>query len=192
VLSQSRTFIDFMVTAAGTAGPVFLPTIDTSGPVPVHTFSGIPVVANQVIYIDPVVATGFDYQITAGDPKFKSVILPTGIGDNMFHLWFWDGTNWFDTGNDLLGGQEFLFGAGGVDRFRITGIETGALLDPFSAGLFTYRAHFCCGWRVQWHDDTAGRNRRSGAGARNLRNDARGSGAARVYGEAPETKSHLS
>lgn len=114
----------------------YLPTINASAAVPVFGFSGIPVVAGQTINIDPVVATGFDYQIADGTPNIRSVTLPTGIGDNLFDLWLWDGTAWVDSNIDILGGQEYLFAPGGLDRFRITGIETGALVDPFSPTAF--------------------------------------------------------
>jgi hypothetical protein len=97
--------------------------------------------AGQLIFIDPLVAVGFDYQTASGNPNFRSVLLPTDIGDNLFDLWLWDGTEWDDTSLDLAGGVEFLFtslvGPEGVDRFRITGIEPSELVDPFSAGFTT-------------------------------------------------------
>ena len=136
VLSQSRTFVYFSLPGANMPPQYYLPTIDATGPIPIFGFSGIPVVAGRTIYIDPVVATGFDYQIAAGTPNIRSVTLPAGIGDNLFDLWLWNGTAWIDTGVDILGSQEFLFAAGGVDRFRITGIETAALVDPFSPTAF--------------------------------------------------------
>lgn len=136
-LSQSRTYLNFSLQTGGPQGIVYLPSVDGSGPVPVYHFSNIPVVAGRTIYIDPEVAVGFDYKTASGDPNFRSVTLPTGIGDNLFDLWLWDGAAWVDTGNDLLGGQEFMFGSLGVDRFRITGIEPDELLDPYAAGAFT-------------------------------------------------------
>jgi hypothetical protein len=136
VLSQSRTFVYFSLPGANMPPQYYLPTIDATGSIPIFGFSGIPIVAGRTIYIDPVVATGFDYQIAAGTPNIRSVTLPTGIGDNLFDLWLWDGTAWVDSSIDILGGQEFLFAAGGLDRFRITGIETAAFVDPFSPTAF--------------------------------------------------------
>lgn len=89
----------------------------------------------QQIFIDPKVAIGYDYTIGQGDPKFGSVTLPTGIGDNKYDLWLFDGTNWvFDAA--LLGGQTFIFDGDGVDRFRILGIEESAGLDPNNSTAF--------------------------------------------------------
>lgn len=136
VLSQSRTFVDFSLPTANMPAQYYLPTINGAGPNPIFSFTGIPVLSGQTIFIDPVVATGFDYQIEAGTPNIRSVTLPTGIGDNQYDLWLWDGAAWVDTGVDLLGGQEFLFAVAGVERFRITGIETDALVDPYNPTAF--------------------------------------------------------
>jgi hypothetical protein len=134
-LSESSSFFDFQLLPSGGPGQVFLPMIDTSGPVPVHHFQPIPVVAGQLIFIDPLVAVGYDYQIGSGNPNIASVLMPE-VGDNSFDLWLWDGIKWFDTTVDLLAGIEHFFGPGGVDRFRITGIEQEAGIDPFSATAF--------------------------------------------------------
>ena len=80
---------------------------------------------NQQIFIDPDIAVGYDYIVNSG-PNVASVRLPTGIGDNLFDLWLWDGIDWFDSGTDLVGGVDFFFAQGGVDRFRVLGIEASA------------------------------------------------------------------
>jgi hypothetical protein len=141
VLSQSRTFLSFTLSDT-IAAPQYLPMVDTSSGSPVYRFEGVPVVAGDTILIDPTVAVGFDYQIGNGDPNFRSVTMPTGVGDDLFDLWLWDGSLWVDSGVDLLGGVEHVFGAQGVDRFRITGIETSAGIDPFAAGAFTTGVSF--------------------------------------------------
>ena len=93
--------------------------------------------AGQTYYIDPAVATGYDYRIGAGNPSFRSVVLPTGVGDNLFDIFGLSSTgqatllqhNW-------LGGAVFDFGASGVDAFRIGGIEPSAGLDPANVTSF--------------------------------------------------------
>jgi hypothetical protein len=135
VQSQSRSHFNFSL-SLGTDGLVYVATVDTSGPKPVYRFTGIPVVAGETVQIDPELAIGYDYQIGAGDPNFRSVTLPTYVGDGIYDLWLWNGSSWYDTLIDLIGGQEFVFAAGGVDRFRILGIEPDAALDPYSAGGF--------------------------------------------------------
>ena len=142
VLSQSRTHVNFTLDTNAPAGAIYLPALDRSGPVPVFRFYEVPVVAGQTVLIDPEIAVGFDYQIGAGDPLFRSVTLQTGIGDDLFDLWLWDGSAWYDTLVDLQGGVEYLFGGNGVDRFRVLGIETSAALDPFNAGTFTTGVSF--------------------------------------------------
>ena len=129
LLTRSRSFFDFIPLAPNTPPNVFLPTVST-GPnqIPVYSFH-VTVVEGQTIFIDPVVAIGYDYAIGTGDPNFASVTLPTGIGDNSFDLYLFDGTNWVFKSH-ITGGNTYTFDPGGVDRFRILGIEPSAGLDP--------------------------------------------------------------
>lgn len=88
------------------------------------------VILGQQVWIDPIVAIGYDYILNSG-PLYDSVTLPTGIGDDLYDLYLWDATgmSWtFNTG--LAGGSQHFFGGSGVDRFRVLGIETTANLDP--------------------------------------------------------------
>lgn len=82
------------------------------------------------VFIDPIVAIGYDYIVDSG-PDIASVILPS-VGDNLYNLWLWDDTTstYYDTATDISGGSWYDFAGGGVDRFRILGIETGLGLDP--------------------------------------------------------------
>jgi hypothetical protein len=89
----------------------------------------------EMVYIDPEIAVGYEYVVNSG-PNFASVLLPTGIGDNMFDLYLWNGTDYVDSGDDLTGGIEYFFAAGGVSRFKILGIETAAALDPTDTTAF--------------------------------------------------------
>ncbi|MGB3513543.1 MAG: nidogen-like domain-containing protein [Microcoleaceae cyanobacterium] len=95
------------------------------------------------VFIDPLVAIGYDFISDVG-PNFASVLLPTGIGDNLFDLWlFNDSLNDFvDSGLDLAGGVEFDFDIGGVDQFRIFGIETSAAIDPTDLTAFVTGLRF--------------------------------------------------
>jgi hypothetical protein len=127
LLSRSRSFFDFVPLPASAPPNVFLPVV-IPGPTPVYSFHTT-VVEGQTIFIDPPVAIGYDYAIGTGNPNFASVTLATGIGDNSFDLYLFDGTNWvFKT--YLTGGNTYTFDPGGVDRFRILGIELSAGLDP--------------------------------------------------------------
>jgi len=129
LLTRSRSFFNFIPLSPSAPPNVFLPTV-TIGPngIPVYSFH-VTVVEGQTIFIDPVVAIGYDYAIGSGNPNFATVTLPTGIGDNSFDLYLFDVTNWvFKT--HLTGGDTYTFDSGGVDRFRILGIEASAGLDP--------------------------------------------------------------
>ena len=83
------------------------------------------------VFIDPLLAIGYDYIVNSG-PNVQSVLLPTGIGDNIFELWLYNTVlgQFVNSGINILGGQIYDFGSGGVDRFSIRGIEIAAGLDP--------------------------------------------------------------
>jgi hypothetical protein len=137
VLSRSQSFFDFTLLKAGDPPAVYLPNLVlVPGAKSYYQFHISNFVAGQTVFIDPLVATGFTYMIGAGDPNFASVDLPTGIGDNLFQLFLWNGTDFIDSGNVLTGGIEYSFAGSGVDRFQIRGIETSAGLDPFDATAF--------------------------------------------------------
>lgn len=86
------------------------------------------------VFIDPVIAVGYEYAVNAG-PNFQTVLLPTSVGDGLYDLWLLVNNQWVDSG-DVVGGQEYNFGAGGVNRFQIRGIETSAGLDPNNPSAF--------------------------------------------------------
>ena len=116
--------------------PVLLPIVDETGqtgPDTVYHFSG-KVIEEEILFIDPLFAVGYDYAIGVGDPNFASVLLPM-VGDNLFELWLWDGLDYV-LEDILTAGVEYFFEPAGVDRFRILGIETSAMLDPTNAAAF--------------------------------------------------------
>jgi Nidogen-like. len=85
---------------------------------------------DELVFIDPDVAVGYDYIVNSG-PNIASVLLPEGYDDNMFDLFLWDNVlmDWFDTGTDITGGEEYDFNTP-VDRFRIMGIDVSNMLEP--------------------------------------------------------------
>ncbi|MCI5125554.1 MAG: hypothetical protein D3925_14040 [Candidatus Electrothrix sp. AR5] len=86
------------------------------------------------IWIDPVIAVGFNYAVEKG-PKITAVELPKGIGDNMFDLWFYESGKYVDSGFDIEGGALYKFNEP-VSNFSIRGIETSAELDPANETAF--------------------------------------------------------
>ena len=89
------------------------------------------------VFIDPVVAIGYDYILNSG-PNFATVLLPTNIGDGIYDFWTFDSVlNAFvDSGIDITGGQTYDFGVTGISKFSIRGIEVSAQLDPTNVTAF--------------------------------------------------------
>jgi hypothetical protein len=135
ILSRTRSIFDFTFLPPGTPANVFIPNVNLLGPAPIFSFQPISVQAGQQIFIDPLLAVGYDYQIGAGDPNFRTMMLPTGIGDGSYELYLWDNGQWVKVA-DVQGGDQYDFGANGVDRFRVLGIETSAGLDPSNPTAF--------------------------------------------------------
>lgn len=79
-----------------------------------------------MLFFDPASAVGYDYAVSGAN--FASVLLPS-VGDANYVLYLWDGDE-FVYDQAVVGGQEHTFAPGGVERFRIAGIEAEAGLDP--------------------------------------------------------------
>ena len=78
----ARTYADFTPQAGG--GPVVnLPVVLDNGSFKFN----MTVQPGVTYYIDPEVATGYDYGIGAGDPNFQTVDLPDNIGDGLYNIW---------------------------------------------------------------------------------------------------------
>ncbi|UOA10387.1 nidogen-like domain-containing protein [Methylobacter sp. S3L5C] len=89
---------------------------------------------NQQVFIDPAVAIGYDYQVQSG-PNIASVLFPANIGDGNYDLYLWNNLDYiFATA--ITGGSNYRFADGGVNRFRVLGIETTAELDPNNVRAF--------------------------------------------------------
>ncbi len=128
----SRVYADF--TPAQSGGPVVnLPVVLANGS---YQFN-MTVQAGQTYYIDPELAIGYDYAAGDGDPNFLSVDLPDNIGDGLYDIYAWDSDiGWMLLAHDWNGANVYDFGANGVDRFRVLGIETSAGLNPASTTAF--------------------------------------------------------
>ena len=135
--SVSRVYADF-TPVEGTEQQIQLPVVTIDG---AYQFN-FAVEAGVTYHIDPLVAVGYDYLTGAGDPNFRTVTLPNGIGDGLYDIWLWDGIGWWLVADDWASGATFDFGLAGVDRFRITDIETSAGLDPADATAFVTSVTF--------------------------------------------------
>jgi hypothetical protein len=132
VAAISRAYADF--TPSATSGPpVNLPVTLVNGQFQFN----IAVVPGQTYYIDPAVATGYDYRIGAGNPDFKSVVLPTNVGDGLYDIYgLGTGNQTTLLAHDWAGGTVFDFAGDGVSAFRVSGIDPAAGLNPSDVTAF--------------------------------------------------------
>lgn len=136
ILSQTRTFFDFSTGALPELPPgesVYLPSVEVTTSGPVFNFNNA-VLAGRISYYDPFFAIGYDYAIGAGDPRFNSFVLP-GVGSGAFDLYLHDGTDYLFEAH-VAAGVEYAFAPGGVDRFRILGLDVLLQIDPNDATAF--------------------------------------------------------
>jgi hypothetical protein len=82
----------------------------------------------QLIYVDPAVAVGYDFQVLDGGPNILTALFPVLAGQSgPYHIYTLDGLTLL---GDIFGGATFDFGAGGVSGFRLLGIDSDLALDP--------------------------------------------------------------
>jgi hypothetical protein len=143
-LNNLGQVVGFQFDPAGFQSPGFIasPAVgpDPGGADPhVYQFTTA-VVADVPIFIDPLVAVGYLYKTGAGDPLFKTVSLPVGIGDNNYEIVV-DGQHFAVAGNQIFDFTAHGFAAG-VAEFTVLGIEPQALLDPSDGTAFVTRLTF--------------------------------------------------
>ncbi len=132
ILRRSNSYFNFTPLSANGPLSAALPSVANG----VYNFAVSSVGPNSVTFIDPIIAIGYDYATGDGNPNFASVTAPTGIGDNLYDLFTWNGTEFVDSGVDVIGGTQYFFGSGGVSQFSLRGIEIEAGLDPNNVSAF--------------------------------------------------------
>jgi hypothetical protein len=125
--------------------PTTQPIPTTSGQVsnaPLYHFNVASVGPSGTTYIDPLAATGYIYTIGMNDPKFASVTAVTKVGNGIYQLFVFDGTN-FVFRSDIMPGvmfnfltDGFAFDSNGVSEFEITGIDPAGGLAPTNITAF--------------------------------------------------------
>lgn len=145
--SVSLTIDDGAPTPGGTASTPVLPSEPApDAPAGVFTFDNIAVgavtdAAGNVVgldtaaplWIDPVVAVGYRYELgTTSTTKFATVQMP-GLGTvndtDGYEVWLFNGTSWY-LGGTVAAGGIFSFPTGGVTMFEIRGISPDLGLLP--------------------------------------------------------------
>ncbi len=147
-VSRSSSYFDFTPINLPGIGNIALPSATpvpttaelTGGGQPPYQFRQVDASPTSVTYIDPLVATGFTYAIGAGDPNFKSVLIPTQYGDGLYNVLVWNGSDWIPAKDGLAVNETFDFTLNGhlngVEKFRIVGIETSAGVSPLDVSGF--------------------------------------------------------
>ncbi|SEK80135.1 nidogen-like domain-containing protein [Nitrosovibrio tenuis] len=93
---------------------------------------------HQTIFIDPLVATGYDFVVNSG-PNIESALFPVLAADtDGYDIYGFDNSNnTYDISlGHVHGGDVFSFGAAGVSRFELRDIDIGAGLDPSNTQAF--------------------------------------------------------
>lgn len=125
-VNRATTFINFRPLPDGSPPEVYIPVVDYFG---VFTFD-CDVEQDVPVFIDPEVAIGYDYAIGVVDTiKFASVTLPE-VGDNLFDLYLFDGSEYYLAEENLPSGQTYHFASEGVEQFRVLGIAEEDMLNP--------------------------------------------------------------
>lgn len=136
--ARGFSFVDFVLQEGNSASDLYLPQSVPDSNFPAggyYQFSGVPVSADVAVNIDPDAAIGYEYDLGAGDPLFKTVKLPAAVGDGKYDIYVLQGGVWTLLAADVPGGEAYAFGAG-VTKFRVLGIEESANLDPFDTTAF--------------------------------------------------------
>lgn len=89
---------------------------------------------NQTVFIDPLVAIGYDYEVVSG-PNILSALFPELNDPDGYEIYLLsDLLNPIATG--VMGGTVFNFGPDGVTGFALRGIDVNLGLDPENATAF--------------------------------------------------------
>ncbi len=128
----------------------FLPALEADEENPLNPLHGGSFIALPggpgSVEIDPAIAIGYDYQVVSG-PRFASVMMPTGFGDDVYALYLEDEQGGFQaTAYATLSALEAFdltaIDPAGVRRFRILGIEVDAAIDPNDPADFPTQVSF--------------------------------------------------
>jgi hypothetical protein len=113
----------YATASGGESGFIATPAWLPSGSTATGAFAfNVAVTANTLMYIDPSTVGNFQYQTGAGNPNFTSVVLPIGIGNDIYSLALCNGTSL----GTVTGGETYAFASGGVSCFDVSGIAASS------------------------------------------------------------------
>jgi hypothetical protein len=140
--ASSQSFFDFRPTAtAQFSGPVYVPvsSVNAVGDT-VYSFH-IDVAHGASYNLDPAAALGYIFSVGDTGPNFASVKLPDLGLNHPYGLYVWNGSEYVFAA-DLLANTLFDFGALGVSKFKVLGIDESLGLDPDNATAFVTQVTF--------------------------------------------------
>ena len=118
-----QTFVDVVTTPSAP----LLPTASGQADKFDFAFTAAP---GEVVFVDPLMTTGYDYEVFGSSPNIASALFPVLAGDT-------DGYQLFGLDGALLGtaiaGVTYDFGAGGVCGFRLRDIDVRRLVGDQTA-----------------------------------------------------------
>jgi hypothetical protein len=133
--NQSRSYFDFSTVSGGPTG-VYLPTVELQADgVPAYSFS-ISVLGGETYFVDPKVATGYDFSVGEGDPDFKSVVLPLIAGTDSYTIVLPDGTKFTVVPNEVFDFTMLPAYVDGVASFEVLGINPDSKVNPYDSLAF--------------------------------------------------------
>lgn len=137
----TRSYFNFAPQASppSFSGTINLPASDVAG---TYTFAISDIVAGVPVLIDPAIAVGYEYAVGAGNPCFQSVEFPRlSSTQGNYELDVWNGHEYTFYAH-VAPMTTFRFEHGGVERFRVRGIPTSALLNPLNTTAFVTQVTF--------------------------------------------------
>ncbi len=110
--------------------------------------TGFGIDPTQPLFIDPYVATGYEYEAVGS--TFATVMIPDSFGDGLYNVYYWNGTDYVFAG-EIGTNTTFNFldlNPAGYSKFMIDGIEVGAALDPSDPLAFVTGLTFVSGGNI--------------------------------------------
>jgi probable HAF family extracellular repeat protein len=127
-----RAFLLNPVSGSSSGNPLLPSAIDPSTGAFQFEFTARP---NRTVWIDPLVATGYDYVVSSGQNILSASFLNLGDADG-YQIYSLVGGTLGTLLGMVLGGETYNFGPVGVSGFALRDIEAALMLDPANQTAF--------------------------------------------------------
>lgn len=139
---SSQSYFDFHTNSnAPFTGQIYVPvsSVNAVGNT-VYSFN-LAVTHGQSYNLDPAVALGYIFSVGNSGPNFATVKLPNLGMSHAYELLTWDGLKFVFAAN-LAANTLYDFGANGVSKFEVLGIDSSLGLDPTNSTAFVTQLTF--------------------------------------------------